>query len=106
MVPTGRSSWARPTAIALDGEDVAVKRRGPLLALHRHIEIAQRLADVILHLVPEELGVALDHVGRGVIAELFGNAVLDEFIVERIHLAQVERVSQLADEIRRAARNL
>src|SRR5262249_45037937 len=80
---------ARPAAIVLDGEDVAVKRRGPLLALHRHIEIAQRLTNVFLDLAPEELRVALDHIRGRVVAELFGNTVFDEFIIERVYLAKV-----------------
>ena len=87
----------RPSAIVLDGKDVAVKRRRPLLALHRHFEIAQRVADIFLDPAPEELRVALDHIRRGLVAELFVDAVLDEFMVERVHFAQVEGVSQLTD---------
>ena len=53
----GRASLrARPTAIVLDGEDMAIKRRGPLLALHRHIEIAQCLTNVFLDLVQKNCG--------------------------------------------------
>jgi transposase InsO family protein len=59
-------------------------RRCPLLALHRHIEIAQCLTNVFLDLAPEELRVTLDHIRRGLVAEFFGDAVLDEFIVERV----------------------
>src|SRR5205085_3326503 len=42
---------------------------------------------------------AFDHVGGTAIAELRGNAGLDEFVVERIQLARVERIAQLTDEV-------
>ena len=96
---SGTCLRTRPAAIMLNGKDVAVERRSPLLALHRHFEIAQRVADIFLDPAPEELRVALDHIRRGLVAELFVDAVLDEFMVERVHFAQVQRVYQLTDEI-------
>ena len=36
---SGTRLRTRPSAIVLDGKDVAVKRRSPLLALHRYFEI-------------------------------------------------------------------
>jgi len=89
--------WTRPSAIVLDRKDVAVKRRRPLLALHRHFEMAQRVADIFLDPAPVELRVELDHVRGAAVTELFVDALLDEFMVERVHFAQVQRVSQLTD---------
>src|SRR5882672_10481824 len=88
-----------PPAIMLDREDVAVEGRGPLLALHGHFEIPQSVADIALDLAPIELRIAVDHVGRTGIAKLLVNAGFDEFVVERVQFARVERIAQLTDQI-------
>src|SRR5882724_8438911 len=78
---SGTRLRARPPAIVLDRENVAVERRDPLLTLHRHLEIAQRIADIFLDLAPVELRVAIDHIRGAMIAEHFIYPVLDEFMV-------------------------
>src|SRR5271165_6140940 len=83
----------------LDREDVAVEGRGPLLTLHGHLEITQRVTDITLDLAPIELRIAVDHIGRTTIAEPLVNAVFDEFVVERVQLARVQRIAQLTDQI-------
>src|SRR5215831_282480 len=83
----------QPPAIMLDRKDVAVERRGPLLALHGHLEISQSVTDISLDLAPIELWIAVDHICGTGIAEPFVNAVFDEFVVERIQLAEVERIA-------------
>src|SRR5215471_8168152 len=88
-----------PPPIMLDRKDVAVERRGPLLALHGHLEISQSVTDISLDLAPIELWIAVDHICGTGIAEPFVNAVFDEFVVERIQFAEVERIAQLADQI-------
>src|SRR6516162_4512586 len=88
-----------PPAIMLDREDVAVEGRGPLLTLHGHLEITQRVTDIALYLAPIKLRIAVDHIGRTSIAELLVNAVFDEFVVERVQLARVERIAQLTNQI-------
>jgi len=39
VLGSGTRLRTRPSAIVFDGKDVAVKRRSPLLALHRYFEI-------------------------------------------------------------------
>src|ERR1041385_1394632 len=77
-------------AIVLDGEDVAVKGRRPLLALHGHSEIPQSVTKVALDLVPLELWIVVDHVGGAAVTELLVNADFDKFVVERVQLAWIE----------------
>src|SRR4029077_5387347 len=86
-------------AIVLDREDVAVEGGRPLLPLPRHPEITQSVADVRLDLAPIKLRIVVDHVGRTSITKLLVNAGLDEFVVERVQLARIERIAQLADEV-------
>src|SRR5713101_9919122 len=83
----------------LDFEDVAVEGRGPLLTLHGHLEITQSVTDIALDLAPKELRIAFDQIGRTTITEPFVNTGFDEFVVERVELAQVERITQLTDQI-------
>src|SRR6185312_4668845 len=90
---------AQPPAIVLDRENVAVEGRRPALALNGHLKITESVADIALDLVPIELRIAIDHVGRTLIAELFVDAIFDQFTVECIQLAQVERIAQLTDQI-------
>src|ERR1700730_11764923 len=86
-------------AIMLDLEDVAVEGRDPLLTLHGHLEITQGITDIALDLIPVELRVAVDHIGRTSVTELLVDAGLGEFVVERVQFAQVERIAQLTDQI-------
>src|SRR6476659_4834482 len=81
-----------PPTIMLDRKDVAVEGRGPLFTLHGHLEITESVADITLDLSPIELRIAVDHIGRTTIAEPLVNAVFDEFVVERVQLAEVERI--------------
>ena len=69
-------------AIMLDREDVAIEGGGPLLPLHRHVDITQSVADVPLDLAPIKLWIVVDHIGRTGIAELLVNTGFDEFVVE------------------------
>jgi hypothetical protein len=52
-----------PPPRVLDREDVAVEVGDPLLALDGQLEVAERLADVGLDILPEEGRVFLDYVG-------------------------------------------
>jgi hypothetical protein len=81
----------------LDRENVAVEGRGPLLTLHGHFEVTQRGANIALDLAPIELRIVVDQIGRTAIAELLVNAGFGEFLVERVELARVERIAQLAN---------
>lgn len=96
---SSRRAWWRPrlrahsSAIVLDGEDMAVKGRGPSLRLHGQIEITQRVAQIALNLAPIELRIMVDQIGRRAIAELLVNAGFGEFVKERVQLAGIERVT-------------
>lgn len=72
-----------PSAIVLDGEDVTVEGRRPLLAFHCHLEIPQSVPDVSLNFAPIKLRVAVDHIGRAGEAQLHIHPVLDELVIER-----------------------
>jgi hypothetical protein len=90
---------AHPATIVLNGKDVAVEGRDPLLTLHRHLEITQRVAEKAFDFASIELWIVLDQIGRTGIAELLVNTGFDEFVIQRVKFARVERISQLADEI-------
>ena len=70
-----------------------------MLTLHGHFEITQRVTDIVLDLAPIELRIVIDQIGRTTISELLVNAGFDEFVVERVQLARIERIAQLANEI-------
>src|SRR6516164_1352660 len=83
----------------LDGEDVAVEGSDPQLTLHRHLEVTQCVTDITLDLAPIKLRIVVDEIGGARIVELLVNAGFSEFVKERVELARVERVAQLADQI-------
>src|SRR5688572_17400243 len=87
----------QPAPRVLDREDVAVEVGDPLLALDGELEIAERVADVGLDVLPEERRILLDHVGGAGIAAALGHAGFQELVVERVQAPQVERIGELAD---------
>src|SRR6516162_9401907 len=90
---------AHPSAVMLDRKDVAVEGRDPLLTLHGHLEITQCVAEIALDLTPIELRIVVDQIRRTAVAQLLVNAGFDKFVIERVELARVERIAQLADQI-------
>src|SRR5262245_12142197 len=98
LLPNARLGTDAP-AIMLDREDVTVEGGGPLLPLHRHVEITQSVADVPLDLAPKKLRVVVDHIGWTGIAELLVHAVFDKLVIEGVQFARIKRIAQLTDEI-------
>ena len=88
-----------PSAIMLDREDVAVEGRGPLLTLHGHLEIAQSITDISLDLAPIELRMTSRPYRQDYCSRASREAGFDEFVVESVQLARIDRIAQLADEI-------
>src|SRR5688572_31536262 len=86
----------------LDGEDVAIEVGDPLPPLHGPLEADDRVADVRRYLGPEELWVLVRKIGRRSIAQALIHADLGEFVEKRVQLSQVERIPELADQIRGA----
>ena len=84
----------------LGAEHVAVQVCDPLPARRRHVQVRDRLVQVGRDAAPVEVGIALDQVGRGGVAELAVKADLLELIEQRIGLLQVERVAELPDQVR------
>src|ERR1700747_3886096 len=97
--PLLRRLWTHPSAIVLDRKDVTVEGRNPLLTLHRHLKVAQSVRDISLNLAPKELRIPIHHIRGTRIAKPLVNAVFHKFVVGRVQLAQVERISKLADKI-------
>src|SRR5215469_5227059 len=83
----------------LDREDVTVEASDPLLALHGHLEIPQCVANIALDLAPIELRIVLNEIGWTAVAQLLVNTGFDKLVVERVELARVERIAQLANQI-------
>src|SRR5262245_19219360 len=99
-----RLSFAvRPHAAAamLNLEHIAVEVGCPLPALHRQLQIAERVANEGLDLAPKEARVSVGEVGRAGIAETRIAADLLEFMREGIEIAWIERVGELAAEVGR-----
>ena len=55
---------AHVPTVVLDRENVAVEGGDPLLSLHRHSEIAQRVADIALDLAAIELRIVVHQISR------------------------------------------
>src|SRR4029453_6421818 len=93
----------RPKAatFVLDGEDVAVEIRDPLLALDGELEVTERVPDIGLDAAPEERRILLDHVGRAGIAVALGHPGFQELVVERVEAPQIEGVGELPDQVGR-----
>ena len=67
--------------------------------LNRQVEIADSIADERHNLGPEERRIAFSNIGRALETESLVHADLCELMIERVELARVERVSELADQI-------
>ena len=80
-------------------EDVGVELGDPLLALDGPLEMAQRGVEAGLDLGPEELRELLGEIGWRFIAQLPREPGLDELVVERIQLAGMVGVAELADQV-------
>src|SRR6266508_2727974 len=89
----------RQADVAFGPKHVAVEVRDPLPAARRHIEITDGGLDARRNAVPVELRIAVDEVRGRAVAELAVQAGLLELVVERVGLAQIVRVAELADEI-------
>ena len=105
---SGTSSWfalsfaMRPYTAApvLHHEHITVEIGDPLPPFHRQLQIAERVADEGLDLAPEETWVFVSEVGRAGITELRVASDFLEFMKQGVELALVERIGELADEIR------
>ena len=83
----------------LHHEDMGVEVGEPQPALRRHVEGVDGLAEKRLDLGPEEAGIVIGHVGRRAVAQELVDADLLELVEQRIELAGVERIAELADEV-------
>src|SRR5918995_7328205 len=90
---------AHAPALVLDLEDVAIEVGDPLPPLDRELKIAEGFGDERLDLAPEKARIVVGDVGWRREAEPLGGAGLGEFMEERVELALVERVAELADEV-------
>src|SRR5262245_25598213 len=84
----------------LDLEHIAVEVGNPLPALHRKLQITERVADEGFDLAPKEAWVFVSDVGRVGVTKTRIAADLFKFVKQGIELSWVERVSELADEVR------
>src|SRR5262249_60304857 len=91
--------WARERDVALGPEHVAIEVGDPLPSARGDVEIAERGLNAWGHAVPVELGIEIDEVRRRAIAELTVHARLLELVIERVRLAQIMRIAELADEV-------
>jgi hypothetical protein len=85
--------------LVLRAENVAVQLRNPLFAAHRHVEVLDRRCQVLRHLGPEKVRIALDQISRRGVTELLCYADLSELMEEGIGLAQVVGIAKLADQV-------
>ena len=92
-------SAGRRGDVALGAEDVGVEVGDPLPPARGDVEVADRGLDVRRDAVPVELRVLVDEIGRVVVAELAVEPGLLELVVERVGLADVVRVAELADQV-------
>src|SRR6201996_3188648 len=90
---------SRQADIALGAEHVAVEIGDPLPPARGDVEIADRGLYVRRDAVPEELRIEIDEVGRRGIAELAVQAGFLEFVIQRIRLADVMGIAELADQV-------
>ena len=98
----GAGVGAHPPAAVLDREHLGVEVGGPLPAVLGQRQVAQRVADVGLDLVPEEARVGLGQVGRRAVAEPGRRPGLDELVEQRRLLPEV--AGSASCPIRSAAR--
>src|ERR1700742_787745 len=80
---------ARQPDSALGAEDVAVQVGDPLAPAGGHVQVAYLGLDMRGYAVPVELRIAIDDIGRGIVAQLTVDADLFELMVERVGLAQI-----------------
>src|SRR5579871_1821945 len=89
----------RQRDLPFGAKHVAVEIGYPLSPARGDVEIADRRPYVRRHAVPVELRVEVDEVGRRGIAELAVHPGLLEFVIERVRLADVVGIAELADQV-------
>ena len=87
-------------ATVLNLEHVAVEVGNPLPALHRKLQITERVTDKGFDLTPKEARVFVSDVSRAGVTQTRIASDLLKFVEEGIQLSRIERVSELTDEIR------
>src|SRR5262245_567946 len=83
----GYPLWSHLQAVVLDGKHMTIESRDPLFAFHRHLQIAQGVADIAFDFAPKKLRIALQQISRVLIAELFVTAIFGELSIQRVYLA-------------------
>src|SRR5579859_3598687 len=92
----------RQVQLALGAENIGIEVGDPLPSARSDVEVAYRHLNLRRDVVPVELRVLVDDVGRRVVAELLVQADFLEFVEQRIGLSQVVGIAELADQIGRA----
>ena len=80
-------------------EHMRVELGDPLLAFDGALEMLQRRADVGLDHAPEEARIALGEIGGRLEVEPLGDAGLDELVEQRVQLARIVGIGELADQV-------
>jgi hypothetical protein len=71
----------------------------PMASVGRQLQMADRIADIRFHCIPEESGVALRQIGRIAISKFLIYASLSELLEKCPDLARIERVPELSDQV-------
>src|SRR5829696_3994279 len=100
LVGSSLSLGAHQSERVLCAEHMAMQVGDPLAPRRGDVQVGDSFLQVGRDTVPVEVGIALDQVGRRGIAELAVEADLLELVEQRVRLLQVERVSQLTDQVR------
>lgn len=87
-------------ATVLNLEHVAVEVGNPLPALHRKLQITERVVDERFDLTPKEAWVFVSDVSRADVTKTRIASDLLKFVKEGIQFSWVEWVSELTDEVR------
>src|SRR5689334_16702009 len=83
----------------LHSEHVAVELGEPLTPFHRLFQMASGIPDIRFNLGPEEARISLSQIGWACIAKLRVQAGFGELMEQRIDLAWIQRVGELAYEV-------
>ena len=92
---------ADAAAIVLDRKNVGIEIGDPLTTLDGQIESPDRVGGKWLDLRPEEGGIPLSDVGRGLVDEPFVHARFGKLMKEGIEFSRIEGITELTDEIGR-----
>ena len=85
-----------------DLKNVTVKMRNPLLAPRRHLKKPQGVTNIGLYCAPVEFRVAIREVTGRDIPQHIIHSDLRKFVEQRIDFPVIERIGELADQVRSA----